>query len=102
MGMESVNWAALGVLAMVLVAVARGLLGRIAALAEQIRKLAEKVDAVQLHGTQELAAYKLEATRQYASIGYLRDVERRLLAVLEEIKDEIRELRRGRPAPAAE
>lgn len=42
----------------------------------------------------DLATYKLDAAEKYASIGYLKDVEERLLRLLERIDDRLENLRR--------
>jgi len=42
----------------------------------------------------DLATYKLEAAEKYASIGYLKDVEERLVRVLERIEDRLENLRK--------
>jgi len=47
----------------------------------------------------ELNAYKLQVAKEYASNGYLKDVEARMLVTMNEIKDSIKEIIREMRRP---
>jgi chromosome segregation ATPase len=55
----------------------------------QAKSLGSKIE----DASKELAAYKLTVAEEYAKVGYLRDVETRLLARIGEVANEIHGLR---------
>ncbi|MBP6818356.1 MAG: hypothetical protein KBC46_03530 [Ferrovibrio sp.] len=59
--------------------------------AEAARAVAEEKAAKVLA---ELNAYKLQAAKEFATIGYLKDVELRMLSAMNEIKDAVKEISR--------
>ncbi len=50
----------------------------------------------------ELNAYKLQAAKEFATIGYLKDVELRMLSAMNEIKDAVKEISRHMRGAAGE
>lgn len=57
---------------------------------------AEKAEEKATNNAQELSLYKLEAAEKFASIGYLKDVEERLVRVLTRIEGRLDALKDGK------
>lgn len=52
-------------------------------------KLAAEISRVRSAGAHELAEFKLQVAKEYASVAYLKDVETRLIDALQRIEDKL-------------
>jgi len=60
----------------------------------ELHERIDKAEAKVVQANESLAAYKLEVAKQYASIAYLKDVERRLTSHLTRIEKKLDERER--------
>ena len=61
----------------------------------EIADLREHTDNVMTNSRENLSAYKLEVAKNYASIAYMKDVERRLTGHLVRIENKLDQVPRG-------